>query len=91
MYSSNTVLPYLFSTISRFSASVHGIPNSRGLKCIARTFPSVELASKMFPLKPQLRSVIPIMKASIKIAIGFFNYGFHTVIVDSAEASAMIL
>lgn len=43
----------------------------------------------MLPLKPQDKSVIPILKLSIMMQRGFFNYGFHTVIVDSGDARAM--
>lgn len=75
----------------RFSASVRGVPRRLGLKWIAITLPSVLLANRMLPLKPQLRSVIPIMKASIKMARGLAIEGFQTVMVDSAEASAMML
>ena len=55
------------------------------------TFPSVLLASKMFPLKPQDRSVIPIVNASIIMARGLAIDGFQTVMVLSAEARAMML
>jgi hypothetical protein len=53
--------------------------------------PSVELASKMLPLKPHDRSVTPSLNASITIVIGLAIYGFHTEIVDSALARAIIL
>ena len=53
--------------------------------------PSVELASRMFPLKPQLRSVTPILNVSIRIVSGFWSYGFQIVMVDSALASAITL
>ena len=75
----------------RFSGSVSGLPSKPGLKWIAMTFPSVELASRMLPLKPQDRSVMPIVKASIRMASGFDMPGFQTVIVLSAEASAVML
>ena len=75
----------------RFSASVRGVPSRPGLKWIAITCPSVLLANKTFPLKPHERSVIPIVKASIRMASGFGMEGFQTVIVDSADASAIIL
>ena len=54
------------------------------------TLPSVELASRMLPLKPQDRSVIPMVNASMMMASGLVMLGFHTVMVDSAEARAMM-
>ena len=81
----------MFATMMRFSGSVSGLPSRPGLKWIAMTFPSVELASSILPLKPQDRSVIPIVKASIRMASGFDMPGFQTVIVLSAEARAVIL
>ena len=55
------------------------------------TLPSVELASKIFPLKPQDKSVMPIVKASMRMASGLAIPGFQTVIVLSAEAKAVML
>ena len=91
IYSSWTDLPYLFITIIRFSDSVSYVPSNPGLKCMASTLPSVLLASRIFPLKPQLRSVMPMVKASMRMASGFARSGFQTVIVDSAEARAIML
>ncbi len=91
MYSLSTVRPYLFYTMILFSVSGRQVPKSPGLKWIAITLPSVLLARSIFPLKPQLRSVMPMVKASMIIARGLLKLGFQTVIVDSAEARAMIL
>ena len=55
------------------------------------TLPSVLLANRMFPLKPQDKSVMPIVKASITMASGLAMDGFQTVIVLSAEARAIML
>ena len=45
----------------------------------------------MFPLKPQDRSVMPMVKASMRTARGLAIPGFQTVIVLSADAKAVIL
>jgi hypothetical protein len=71
MYSSSTVLPYFYSTMSLFSGSVQGVPKTPVWKCINKTSPSFEHASRMFPLNPQLRSVTPKLKLSIIIVSGF--------------------
>jgi len=51
----------------------------------------VELASKIFPLKPQERSVTPSLKESMIIVKGFESWGFHIDMVDSALANAITL
>lgn len=45
----------------------------------------------MLPLNPQLRSVTPRLKLSIIIVSGLSSCGYHTVIVESADARAIRL
>lgn len=45
----------------------------------------------MFPLKPQLRSVTPIMLMSMTMPNGFASYGFQIETVESWLAIATML
>jgi hypothetical protein len=55
------------------------------------TSPSFEHANRILPLNPQLKSVTPRLKLSIIMVKGLSIWGYHTVIVESAEASAITL
>ena len=90
-YSSSTAEPYFLWIIILFSASLQGAPRRPGWNWRITTSPSVELASKILPLKPQLRSVMPALNKSIMITSGFGSWGFQIVIVDSALARAITL
>jgi hypothetical protein len=54
-------------------------------------FPSWELARSIFPLKPQLKSDMPMVNTSIMTVSGWAMPGFHTDIVESILAIATIL
>ena len=69
--------------ISLFSNSEIGYPSTPGLKWNDVTFPSWVDANKKFPLKPQLKSVTPIVQKSIITANGFVKWGFQTEMVES--------